>query len=122
MYISMKFGTVVHVFCWEFGVFNRSCFRLVSCISISAHISSIGACNSSIRELSDSDIIIVCISARNKSISMHNGSIIAHTNLFRTHKHSFIAHRGPGFEPCLGRTFSEVIYCLAPLDLCPDEF
>ena len=31
MYISMKFGTGVHVFCWEVGVFNRSCFRSVSC-------------------------------------------------------------------------------------------
>ena len=31
MYISMKFGTGVHVFFWEVGVFNRSCFRLVSC-------------------------------------------------------------------------------------------
>ena len=26
MYISMKFRTGVHVFCWEVGVFNRSCF------------------------------------------------------------------------------------------------
>ena len=24
MYISIKFGTGVHVFCWEVGVFNRS--------------------------------------------------------------------------------------------------
>ena len=31
MYISMKFGMGVHVFCWEAGVFNRSCFRSVSC-------------------------------------------------------------------------------------------
>ena len=30
MYISMKFGTGVHVFCWEFGVFNRSSFQSVS--------------------------------------------------------------------------------------------
>ena len=27
----MKFGTGVHVICWEVGVFNRSCFRSVSC-------------------------------------------------------------------------------------------
>ena len=27
MYISMKFKTGVHVFCWEVGVFNRSCFQ-----------------------------------------------------------------------------------------------
>ena len=31
MYISMKFGTGVHVFCWEVGVFNRSSFQSVSC-------------------------------------------------------------------------------------------
>ena len=31
MYISMKFGTGVHVFCWEVGVFNRSPFQSVSC-------------------------------------------------------------------------------------------
>ena len=31
MYISMKFGTGVHVFCWEVGVFNRSCFHSVCC-------------------------------------------------------------------------------------------
>ena len=31
MYISMKFGTGVRVFCWEVGVFNRSGFRSVSC-------------------------------------------------------------------------------------------
>ena len=30
MYISMKFGTGVHVFCWEVGVFNRSFFQSVS--------------------------------------------------------------------------------------------
>ena len=30
MYISMKFRTGVHVFCWEVGVFNRSSFQLVS--------------------------------------------------------------------------------------------
>ena len=27
----MKFGTGVHAFCWEVGVFNRSCFCPVSC-------------------------------------------------------------------------------------------
>ena len=32
-YISMKFGTGVHVFCWEVSVFNRSCFCSVSCNS-----------------------------------------------------------------------------------------
>ena len=31
MYISMKFRTGVHVFGWEVGVFNRSCFQSVSC-------------------------------------------------------------------------------------------
>ena len=31
LYISMKFGTGVHVFCWEVDVFNRSCFRSISC-------------------------------------------------------------------------------------------
>ena len=31
MYISMEFRTGVHVFCWEVGVFNRSCFQSVSC-------------------------------------------------------------------------------------------
>ena len=31
MYISMKFRTGVNVFCWEVGVFNRSCFQSVSC-------------------------------------------------------------------------------------------
>ena len=35
MYISMKFGTGVHVFCWEVGVFNRSSFPSVSCKSSS---------------------------------------------------------------------------------------
>ena len=30
MYISMKFGTGVHVFCLEVGVFNRSSFQSVS--------------------------------------------------------------------------------------------
>ena len=30
MYISMKFGMGVHVFCWEVGVFNRSSFQSVS--------------------------------------------------------------------------------------------
>ena len=30
MYISMKFGTGAHVFCWEVGVFNRSSFKSVS--------------------------------------------------------------------------------------------
>ena len=30
MYISVKFGTGVHVFCWEVGVFNRSSFQSVS--------------------------------------------------------------------------------------------
>ena len=30
MYISMKFGTGVHVFCWEVGVFYRSAFQSVS--------------------------------------------------------------------------------------------
>ena len=34
MYISMKFRTGVHVFCWEVGVFNRSCFQSVSCKSV----------------------------------------------------------------------------------------
>ena len=34
MYISMKFRTGVHVFCWEVGVFNRSCFKSVSCKSV----------------------------------------------------------------------------------------
>ena len=29
MYISMKFRTGVHVFCWEVGVFNRSSFQSV---------------------------------------------------------------------------------------------
>ena len=33
MFISMKFGTGVHVFCWEVGIFNSSCFRSVSCKS-----------------------------------------------------------------------------------------
>ena len=33
MYISMKFRKGVHVFCWEVGVFNRSCFQSVSCKS-----------------------------------------------------------------------------------------
>ena len=36
MYISMKFRTGVHVFCWEVGVFNRSCFQSVSCKAIIA--------------------------------------------------------------------------------------
>ena len=27
MYISIKFGTGVHVFCWEVGVFNCSSFQ-----------------------------------------------------------------------------------------------
>ena len=31
MYISVKFRTGVHVFSWEVGVFNRSCFQSVSC-------------------------------------------------------------------------------------------
>ena len=31
MYISLNFGPGVHVFCWEVGVLNRSCFRSVSC-------------------------------------------------------------------------------------------
>ena len=31
MYISIKFGTGVHVFCWKIGIFNRSCFCSVSC-------------------------------------------------------------------------------------------
>ena len=31
MYISLKFRTGVHVFCWEVGAFNRSCFQSVSC-------------------------------------------------------------------------------------------
>ena len=30
MYILMKFGTGVHVYCWEVGVFNRSSFQSVS--------------------------------------------------------------------------------------------
>ena len=30
MYISKKFRTGVHVFCWEVGVFNRSSFQSVS--------------------------------------------------------------------------------------------
>ena len=30
MYISMKFGMGVRVFCWEVGVFNRSSFQSVS--------------------------------------------------------------------------------------------
>ena len=30
MYISMKFRTGVHVFCWEVGVFNRSCYQSVT--------------------------------------------------------------------------------------------
>ena len=30
MFISMKFRTGVHVFCWEVGVFNRSSFQSVS--------------------------------------------------------------------------------------------
>ena len=34
MYISMKLRTGVHVFCWEVGVFNRSCFQSVSCNKI----------------------------------------------------------------------------------------
>ena len=36
MYISMKFRTGVHVFCWEVGVFNRSCFQSVSCKLLSS--------------------------------------------------------------------------------------
>ena len=35
MYISMKFGTGVHVFCWQVGVFNRSSFQSVSCNTFS---------------------------------------------------------------------------------------
>ena len=31
IYISMNFGTGAQVFCWEVGVFNRSCFLSVSC-------------------------------------------------------------------------------------------
>ena len=34
MYISMQFGTGVHVFCWEVGVFNRSSFQPVSYKSV----------------------------------------------------------------------------------------
>ena len=34
MYISMNFGTAVHVLCWEGGVFNRSCFLSVCCKSV----------------------------------------------------------------------------------------
>ena len=34
MYISMKFRTGVHVFCWEVGAFNRSYFQSVSCKSV----------------------------------------------------------------------------------------
>ena len=34
MYISMKFGTGVHVFCWEVGVFNRSSFQSVTELAI----------------------------------------------------------------------------------------
>ena len=30
MYISMKFRTGVHVFCWDVGVFNRSSLKSVS--------------------------------------------------------------------------------------------
>ena len=33
MYISMKFGTGVHVFCWEVGVFNRSSFQSVNLVA-----------------------------------------------------------------------------------------
>ena len=33
MYISMKFGTGAHVFCWQVGESNRSCFCSVSCKS-----------------------------------------------------------------------------------------
>ena len=33
MYISIKFGTGVHVFCWEVGVFNRSSFQSVLAIN-----------------------------------------------------------------------------------------
>ena len=35
MYISIKFG--VHVFCWEVGVFNRSCFCSVSAVRYKIH-------------------------------------------------------------------------------------
>ena len=31
MYISMKLRRGVHVFCWEVGVFNHSCFCSASC-------------------------------------------------------------------------------------------
>ena len=31
----MKFGTGVHIFCWEVGVFSRSCPYLVSCNNMS---------------------------------------------------------------------------------------
>ena len=37
MYISIKFGTGVHVFCSEVGVFNRSSFQSVSCKHIFIH-------------------------------------------------------------------------------------
>ena len=39
MYISMKFGTGVHVFCWEVGVFNRSSFQSVSYKPNDGHMS-----------------------------------------------------------------------------------
>ena len=42
MYISMKFGTGVHVFCWEVGVFNRSSFQSVSYKMATNNIHSIG--------------------------------------------------------------------------------
>ena len=33
--VKMKFRTGVHAFCWEVGVFIRSCFQSVSCKEIS---------------------------------------------------------------------------------------
>ena len=49
MYISMKFGTGVHVFCWEVGVFNRSSFQSVSYKELSILIIELSNSN---RELS----------------------------------------------------------------------
>ena len=59
MYISMKFITGVHVFCWEVGVFNRSSFQSVSYNLFSKKTLCKTYCQSS-RRLSVSETSLPC--------------------------------------------------------------
>ena len=85
MYISMKFGTGVHEFCWEVGVFNRSSFQSVSYIhSRSRRVCFINSQipSSFVKQHNNTDVLCLCTTKQQCVIycvfELYN---IAHVNI-----------------------------------------